>query len=167
MTYQIEALRDLLNWAEAGGDRQMRFHQRWMAARRDGENGRPYGDFYNRAVLTAGWTLDWRLSPYQRYDVRTPLYGASRCTRDGVQRDIREVAQEVLGISDEEARILFGLDRHLYRGMTSAQGDARTLDLLRVLIRRPCEFGVWTNFEPETLAHWSMMWMRRNGVYML
>lgn len=166
MTYQIEALRDLLEWAEAGGDRQMRFHQRWMAARRDGENGRPYGDFYNRAVMVAGWTLDWRLSPGQRYDVRTPLYGASRCSRDGVQRDIRELAQEVLGISDEEAQILFGLDRYLYQGMSSTQGDARTMDLLRALLRRYEEFGRTTSLHPDALASWSRQWMSRHNVYM-
>lgn len=142
MDYNQTAMEELLAWGRAGGDDEVSLdldQWAWQGA----ECGTTMC-LAGKAAVSAGYRFQWVDESEGDGYVATHASNSK-----GEVRGIRDVAREVLGLSNPEAGSLF-----------MAEKSKRALDFLHHLIQRAKE-GMGPMPVTE-IAHWERRWERQN-----
>lgn len=148
MKRNLEAMKDLLRWAEAGGDQGVRLDMRYWV-RESSECGTTMCMGGYVVAKHGAELVEWVNRP--TLEVQGTLY--LDCVVNGRIRRISSHAQEILGLGEFEANLLFAGNEDLEPEQTAA----RSIDFLKQLIE-DSEAGSSEHMSENDVDDWDSAW---------
>ena len=151
MTYNLPEMQELLRWAEAGGDNGVALDMKYWVREAPSCGTTMCMGGYVVARRGAEF-IEWTNRPLFQ-EVEGSLY--LDCVLDGRTRTISDTAQEILGLNDAEAALLFAQTDEL----KAEDLAARSIAFLRDLIDLGEQDEGMTEVEVD---EWNLAWQAEN-----